>query len=66
MKQNSDLGKRLSDQQIISLPNPYTNGSMLPKLSAVPQKMNMDMTMLEGMIRLKRPTHADVYGHLPK
>lgn len=52
MKQNSDLGKRLSDQQIISLPNPYTNGSMLPKLSAVPQKMNMDMTMLEGMYGL--------------
>ena len=52
MKQNSDLGKRLSDQQIISLPNPYTDGSMLPKLSAVPQKMNMDMTMLEGMYGL--------------
>lgn len=49
MKQNSNLGKRLSDQQIISLPNPYSNGSMLPKLSAVPLNMNMDMTMLEGM-----------------
>ena len=52
MKENSNLGKSLSDQQIISLPNPYTDGSMLPKLSAVPQKMKMDMTMLEGMYGL--------------
>ena len=52
MKKNSNLGTRLSDQEIISLPNPYHNGSTLPKLSVVPKKMNMDMTMLEGMYGL--------------
>ena len=52
MKQNNDLGERLTDQQIISLPNPYYNGSTLPKLSVVPKSMDMEMTMLEGMYGL--------------
>ena len=52
MKKNSNLGTRLSDQEIISLPNPYYNGSTLPKLSVVPKSMDMEMTMLEGMYGL--------------
>ena len=41
--------KDVSDGQIIELPNPYQMGNMPPKLSVVPQNMEMDMTML-GMM----------------
>ena len=46
MEDNSDKGNKLSDQEIISYPS---LNSMTPFLSAVPKKMDMEMTMLEAM-----------------
>ena len=46
MDDNSDKGNKLSDQEIISYPS---LNSMTPFLSAVPKKMDMEMTMLEAM-----------------
>ena len=52
MEKNSNQGTRLTDQEIISLPNPFQNGSFSPNLSVVPKNMNMQMSMLEGMYGL--------------
>ena len=46
MNDNSDKGKKLSDQEIISYPS---LNSMTQFLSIVPKKMDMEMTMLEAM-----------------
>ena len=46
MKGNLNSTKSLTDADIINLPNPYKMGSMPAKLSVVPQKMDMQMTML--------------------
>ena len=49
MDNNSNKGNKLSDQEIIAYPS---LNSMSPFLSAVPNKMDMEMTMLEAMYGL--------------
>jgi len=49
MDGNSHQGNKLSDQEIISYPNPYKTDEMMPFLSTVPKRMDMEMTMLEAM-----------------
>ena len=49
MEGNSNDDLSLSDSDIINLPNPYTMMNMPSKLSVVPQKMEMNMTMIGGM-----------------
>ena len=48
MEDNSNKGNKLSDQEIISYPNFNSTNSMASFLSAVPKKMDMEMTMLEA------------------
>ena len=52
MKGNNNDGQSLTDSEIIDLPNPYSMMNMPPKLSVVPQEMDMDMTMIGGMYGL--------------
>lgn len=52
MKGNTNDGQSLTDSEIIDLPNPYSMMNMPPKLSVVPQEMDMDMTMIGGMYGL--------------
>lgn len=52
MRGNSDDGDSLTDSEIINLSNPYPMMGMPPKLSVVPQEMDMDMTMIGGMYGL--------------
>ncbi|MBT5542499.1 MAG: hypothetical protein HOK34_06675 [Gammaproteobacteria bacterium] len=49
MEGNSDNNISLSDSEIINLPNPYPMMNMPSKLSVVPQKMDMNMTMIGAM-----------------
>jgi len=49
MGDNRDGTKDLSDAEVIELDNPYYMGDMSTKLSVVPKKMLMDMTMLGAM-----------------
>ena len=52
MEDNSNKGNKLSDQEIISYPNFNSTNSMASFLSAVPKKMDMEVTMLEAMYNL--------------
>ena len=49
MQDNNDSGERLSDEQIISLPHPYGMEAAAINLSVVPESMDMNMAMIEGM-----------------
>ena len=49
MQDNNDSGKRLSDEQIISLPHPDGMETTATNLSVVPESMDMNMAMIEGM-----------------
>ena len=49
MRDNLKGSAKLSDEQIIEMPNPYAMDGMSTKLSVVPKDMDMKMTMLGVM-----------------